>query len=73
MHSYRPQRLDPCDPAHRDEIASAFGDVAAWRAAVETYKRKEAKETDRNRKRKLRLMLYSAETQLALAEGRPIP
>lgn len=60
------QRLDATLPAHRDEIATAFGAAAAWRATVNTIKLREARETDPRRKRKLRLALFNAETQLAL-------
>lgn len=63
------QRLDPTIPEHRDEIALAFGAVAAWRAAVDTLKVREQKTTDPTRKQKLRLQLFNAENQLRLAEG----
>jgi hypothetical protein len=66
-HLKHGQRLDLTSPKDREEIAAAFGAVAAWRAAVETYKAREARETDLRRKRKLRLMLLNAENQLRLA------
>lgn len=60
-------RLDITSVIDREEIATAFGTVTAWRAAVAAYKSREARETDPRRKRKLRLMLLNAENQLRLA------
>jgi len=69
-HLKHGQLLDLTNPKDREEVALAFGEAAAWRAAISQYTAREAKETNPQRKRQLRLMLYSAETQLALAEGR---
>ncbi len=60
--------LDPTNPKDREEVAGAFGNAAAWRAALDVYKAREHREKDPHRKRKLRLMIYNAETQLRLIE-----
>jgi hypothetical protein len=61
------QRLDVTLVTDRSEVAAAFGDAAAWRAAVNNFKLREARETDPRRKRKLRLQLLNAENQLRIA------
>lgn len=61
-------RLDVTTVIDREEVATAFGQVAAWRAALNTYKAREARETNPQRKRRLRLMIYNAEVQLRCAE-----
>lgn len=63
------QRLDATLPAHREEIAAAFGAAAAWQLAVDTIKLREARATDPRKKRALRLALFNAETQLRLARA----
>jgi hypothetical protein len=62
------QRLDPTLPEHRDEVALAFGAATAWQLAVDNLKLREAKATDRHKKRLLRLQLLNAENQLRLAK-----
>lgn len=61
-------RLDVTLVTDREEVASAFGPITAWRAAVDTLKLREHRETDPRRKRKLRLQLLNAENQLRLAK-----
>lgn len=62
----RPHYLDVTSVTDREEVATAFGQRAAWGAAIERIKRKEACEKDRHRKRLLRMQLLNAETQLKL-------
>lgn len=59
-------KLDVTLVEHREELAGAFGYEVAWQCTVDTYKVREARETDPAKKRKLRLMLYNAEHQLRL-------
>ena len=66
--SVRPHYLDITSVIDRDEVASAFGHAAAWRAAIVRITAREAKETDPKRKRMLRLRLLNAQTQLSLYE-----
>lgn len=58
--------LDVTTVTDREEVASAFGSAAAWRASITKLTEKEAKERDPKRKRYLRLMLLNAHTQLQL-------
>lgn len=60
------QKLDVTQVTHREEIALAFGEAAAWRAAVARYTHLEARADNPQRKRKLRLMLLNAQNQLRL-------
>ena len=62
------KRLDLTQHEDREEVADAFGQVAAWRAALTAYKAREDRETNPQRKRKLRLMIYNAEVQLRCIE-----
>jgi len=63
MHCHR---LDVTTVTDREEIASAFGAITAWRATVHTLRLREHRATDPHKKRHLRLMLLNAETQLQL-------
>lgn len=58
--------LDITTVTDREEIAEAFGAATAWRVTIQRIKTKEAKETNPSAKRKLRLLLLNAETQLQL-------
>lgn len=58
--------LDITSVIDREEIAAAFGEAAAWRAVIVRLKAREAREKNPQRKRKLRLQLLNAETQLKL-------
>lgn len=58
--------LDVTRVTDREEVAAAFGERAAWQAALTRYKLKEARTTCPNEKRHLRLMLLNAEVQLSL-------
>jgi hypothetical protein len=62
----RPHRLDITSVIDREEIAAAFGAAAMWRATITVLTQREARETDPRRKRRLRLLLLNAQTQLAL-------
>jgi len=59
-------RLDVTTVTGREEVALAFGPIAAWQAAITRIMHKEAKATDTVTKRYLRLQLLNAQTQLAL-------
>lgn len=67
MNTVRPHYLDVTTVTGREELASAFGPIAAWQATVTRLRQKEARATDRLTKMRLRLELYNAETQLELA------
>lgn len=58
------QSLDVTTSRGWDEVAAAFGPVAAWQAAITALRAREAKETDPRKKSQLRLQLYNAQTQL---------
>ena len=58
--------LDITDVTVREDVAAAFGERAAWEATIKALTTKEAKETNRQRKNHLRLMLLNAQAQLAL-------
>jgi hypothetical protein len=60
-------RLDVTSVTDREEIASAFGPITAWQAAVNNLRLREHRATDPRKKRKLRLDLLNAENQLRLA------
>lgn len=66
--SVRPHYLDVTSVTDRDEVIQAYGPVFAWEAAITKLRQKEAKVTDRNHKRQLRLQLLNAENQLRLAK-----
>lgn len=68
MNTVRPHWLDVTMVTDRNEVAAAFGAIKAWELAVTKLRQREAKATDRNAKRKLRLALLNAETQLQLAK-----
>lgn len=65
MH-FRKHQLDITSVTDREDIIEAFGHAAMWRATIAAYTRREAAETDPRRKRRLRLMLSNAQTQLSL-------
>ena len=67
MRNPASHRLDVTIVTDRDEVAAAFGTVAAWRANILKLTAKEAKEKHPQRKRYLRLMLLNAYTQLDVA------
>lgn len=58
------QSLDVTTSRGWDEVAAAFGPVAAWQAAITALRAREAKETDPRKKSQLRLQLYNAQAQL---------
>ena len=60
---HKKEIIDPADPNGRLELAAAFGWPAAWDACIKVLTTREAKETDRRRKARLRLMLLNAQTQ----------
>lgn len=62
----RQHNMDITAVTDREEIASAFGEAAAWRAVIVRLKAREAREHNPQRKRMLRLQLLNAETQLKL-------
>ena len=62
----RPHYLDVTSVIDREEIAAAYGAVAAWDAAIKSLTAKEARETDRIKKKQLRLALYNAQVQREL-------
>ena len=62
----RPHRLDITSVIDREEVVAAFGAAAMWRATITVLTQREARETDPRRKRRLRLLLLNAQTQLAL-------
>lgn len=64
--SVRPHYLDITSVTDRDEIASTFGERAAWEATIKTLTRRDATERDPQRKRHIRLLLLNAHTQLSL-------
>lgn len=66
MHN-KAHNLDPITSVtDREELAAAFGEVAAWATVVHKLREREHREKDARRKRNLRLQLYNAEVQLAL-------
>lgn len=64
--SVRPHYLDVTSVIDREEIATAFGIVTAWRTAITQLTAREAREKDARKKRLLRLQLLNAHTQLSL-------
>lgn len=62
----RQHNLDITSVIDREEIASSHGQAAAWRATIVRLRKKEAQERNPQAKRRLRLMLLNAETQLSL-------
>lgn len=61
-------RLDITTVIDREEIASAFGLITAWQAAVNNLRLREHRATDPRKKRKLRLDLLNAENQLRIVK-----
>jgi hypothetical protein len=61
-------RLDVTVVTDREEIASAFGPITAWQAAVNNLRLREHRATDPRKKRKLRLDLLNAENQLRIVK-----
>ena len=61
-------RLDVTSVTGREEIASAFGLITAWQAAVDNLRLREHRATDPRKKRKLRLDLLNAENQLRIVK-----
>lgn len=66
--SVRPHYFDVTSVTDREELAQTIGLVRAWELTVTKLRQKEAKATDRNHKRQLRLQLLNAENQLRLAK-----
>jgi len=65
MH-FRKEQLDITSVTDRKDIIEAFGAAATWRATINQLTIREAKERNPQRKRRLRLLLLNAQTQLAL-------
>ena len=65
---FKREHIDVTTVTGREELAGAFGTLTAWRLAVDTYRLREARETDPTKKRRLRLMMFNAETQLRLVQ-----
>lgn len=63
---HKQYKLDLTLREHRLELASAFGERAAWEATIVQLTAREAKAHDKQRKQRLRLLLLSAHTQLSL-------
>ena len=66
--SVRPYYFDVTSVTDREELAQTIGLARAWELTVTKLRQKEAKATDRNHKRQLRLQLLNAENQLRLAK-----
>jgi len=66
MKPVKPHHFDVTSVTDMNELTACYGLLGAWTIAVTQLRNREAKATDRKKKRYLRLMLLNAETQLKL-------